>query len=361
MTSGELLIYGANGYSGELIAREAAARALRPVLAGRRQQPVAALATDLSLPHRVFPLDDAAALAAGLRGVAVVLHCAGPFRATSAPMAQACLAARAHYLDITGELAVFRALLARDADARAAGVTLLPGAGLDVVPSDGLAAALARRLPGATRLELALLALGGVSHGTALTMIEMLGQPGAVCRGGRLQDSPLGALARDVDFGRGPVRCLSVPWGDVLTAHVSTGIPDITTYIALPRAARLGVRLARWSGGLLVAAPVRRLLAARVNRRPGGPSREQRNAGRCFLWGEVRGAEGARAEARMMVPEGYAFTVQSSLALAQRALRGELPPGFQTPSRACGADFVLGLPGVRAEGWREPATAAPRS
>ena len=349
MTSGDLLLYGCNGYTGELIAREAAARGLRPILAGRRRLPVAALAGELSLPHRVFPLDDAPALAAGLRGVAAVLHCAGPFSTTSRPMAEACLAARTHYVDITGELSVFRELLARDAAARAAGVTLLPGAGLDVVPSDCLAAQLARRLPGASRLDLALLALGGVSHGTALTMVEMLGQPGAVCRGGRLQDSPLGALSRDVDFGRGPVRCLSVPWGDVLTAHVSTGIPDITTYVAMPRAARLGMRLARLSGGLLVAAPVRRALAARVNRQPGGPTPAQREAGRCLLWAEARDERGGRAEARLTVPEGYAFTVHSALALAQRALEGALPPGFQTPSRACGADFVLGLPGVRAE------------
>jgi hypothetical protein len=119
-------------------------------------------------------------------------------------MAEACLRQGAHYLDVTGEAVVFEALRARDAAARAAGVMLLPGAGFDVVPSDCLAAALAARLPDATRLDLAFLALGGVSRGTALTALEHLPVGRAWCaRGGRLVPPPRGARTRDVDFGRG--------------------------------------------------------------------------------------------------------------------------------------------------------------
>ena len=105
---------------------------------------------------RVCALDDAAALDRALQGVPLVLHCAGPYKFTSKPMADACLRAGVHYLDITGEIPVFEALAARDAEAKARKVMLLPAVGFDVVPTDCLAVHLKRRLPSATRLALAI-------------------------------------------------------------------------------------------------------------------------------------------------------------------------------------------------------------
>src|SRR5947209_17411312 len=109
-----LLIYGANGYTGTLIARMAAERGLRPILAGRDAAKISALARQMGLEHRAFALDDVGVLDAALVDAAVVLHCAGPFSRTSKPLADACLRTRTHYLDITGEATVFEALHARD-------------------------------------------------------------------------------------------------------------------------------------------------------------------------------------------------------------------------------------------------------
>jgi len=150
-----LLIYGSNGYTGDLIARFAVNQGLRPILAGRNREKISAQANELGLEYRIFPLHDSAAIDAVLDDVSTVLHCAGPFALTSKPMAQACLRAKAHYLDITGEIGVLESLARRDADAKSVGVMLLPGTGFDVVPSDCLAAHLKRRLPSATRLTLA--------------------------------------------------------------------------------------------------------------------------------------------------------------------------------------------------------------
>ena len=178
--SGSWMIYGANGYTGELAAREAVARGLRPVLAGRNGETVGALARELGLEHRAFGLDDPSALVRGIEGMAAVLHCAGPFVHTSRAMVAACLAARAHYLDITGEIAVFEKVLARGEQAREAGVALLPGVGFDVVPTDCLAARLAAALPDATELVLAFASNGAaISRGTQKTMIESLPHAGA--------------------------------------------------------------------------------------------------------------------------------------------------------------------------------------
>jgi len=349
---GGLLVYGANGYTGGLIARRAVERGLSPLVAGRSAGAVAALAAELGLPHRVFPLHEPAAIDAGLAGVAVVLHCAGPFEDTASPMARACLRTGVHYLDITGELTVFRELAGLDAAARAAGVMLLPGAGLDVVPSDCLAAELAVRLPGATRLELALLPLGGVSRGTALTMLRAATRPGAECRDGVIVELH-GFRQRDVDFGRGPVRCLAAPWGDVCTASVSTGIREIATWVAAPAALRLAARLRRPLGWLLGSPAVRKAVERRLRRLPPGPTPEERLAGRCLLWGCASDGSGRSEQARLETPEGYTFTAHAAVALAERALEGGARAGFQTPSRLCGPRFVLSLPGVVAgERWK---------
>ena len=73
------MIYGANGYTGELIAREAKTRGMTPVLAGRSSDKIAPLAAELALEHRVFPIGSPDEIAAHLEGVGLVLHCAGPF------------------------------------------------------------------------------------------------------------------------------------------------------------------------------------------------------------------------------------------------------------------------------------------
>ena len=343
------LIYGANGYTGELIAREAARRGQRPVLAGRNAEAVRALATDLGLEHRAFALEDTRAVDEALRGVPAVLNCAGPFVRTFPPMAEACLRAGAHYLDVTGEIDVFERLAAQDADARAAGVMLLPGVGFDVVPSDCLAAHLKRRLPSATHLVLAFHSVGGLSRGTATTMVENLHRGGLIRRNGALTPVPAAWQTRRVDFGRGPRTVVSIPWGDVSTAYHSTGIPNVEVYTTGTGPLVLAMKASRFLRPLLASSFVQSLLKQRVRAGAPGPNAEQRARGRTILWGEVTDPAGRRASARLHGPEGYTFTVRTALAAIEKALGGAAPAGFQTPAKAYGPDFVLGVDGVTRE------------
>src|SRR5688572_3933301 len=142
MTALRWMIYGANGYTGELILREAKTRGMTPVLAGRNADKIAKLAAELGLEHRVFSLDSSDAVAPHLEGIGLVLHCAGPFAKTSAPVIEACIRAKAHYLDITGEITVFEYARSRSSEAEAAGIVVCPGVGFDVIPTDCVAAAL---------------------------------------------------------------------------------------------------------------------------------------------------------------------------------------------------------------------------
>jgi short subunit dehydrogenase-like uncharacterized protein len=344
--SSQLLIYGANGYTGALVARRAVDRRVPVILAGRHAEAVASLATELGSAHRVFGLEDAALLQTALRGIGAVLNCAGPFSRTAAPLVEGCLRARVHYLDITGELEVLEALAGRGTEAKAAGVTLLPGAGFDVVPSDCLAAHVGRGLPSATRLTLAFETSGRMSRGTTITAIEHAHEGGVIRRDGRLVRVPSGWQTRAVDFGDGPRRAISIPWGDVATAYHTTGIGNIEVYAALPALVRASLRLARWAGPLLASPALQRWLEARARRGPAGPTDEQRARGASRLWAEASDGAGRVKRARLRAPEPYELTSWTALELAERALRGELPPGFQTPAGACGPDFVLGFPGV---------------
>ena len=339
------LIYGATGYTGQLIVARCIERGLGPVLAGRSEA-VRELAHAHGLEARVVGLDDPAALRTALAGIAAVLHCAGPFSRTSAPMADACIATGAHYLDITGELSVFESLAARSEEARSQGVMLLPGTGFDVVPSDCLAAYLKRRLPTATRLLLAFQSSGGLSRGTATTMVENVSRGGAVRRGGRIVPVPPGWRTITVDLGRGPVSVTSIPWGDVATAWYSTGIPDIEVYTRMTPGMRGALRASRYLGWLLRSGPVQRWLKARIRSGAPGPDETARARGVALLYGEVSDAEGRRARARLRGPEGYTMTARTAVAALEETLAGRATPGFRTPSLDFGADFVLGVEGV---------------
>jgi short subunit dehydrogenase-like uncharacterized protein len=344
--TGPWLLYGANGYTGGLVARLAAARGHRPVLAGRSAGAVCALAEELGLERRLFSLDDPARVDEALRGMATVLHCAGPFSRTSKPMADACLRTRTHYLDVTGEVEVLEALAARDGEARDVGVMLLPGCGFDVVPSDCLAVHLKGRLPGARRLVLAYGGFGRISRGTATTAIEGLGRGGLVRRDGVLTPVPSAWKTRRVDFGEGPRAAVTIPLGDLTTAWRSTGIPDIEVYFAAPPGLRALAVASRWLGPVLGSSPVRRLLTARVRAGAPGPTEDERRRGRAFVWGEVEDDAGRRAAGRLEMPEGYTVTAQAAVGVVERVLAGQAPAGFQTPATAYGPDFVLTLDGV---------------
>jgi short subunit dehydrogenase-like uncharacterized protein len=344
-----LLIYGANGYTGRLIAREAAQRGLKPLLAGRNRDEVDALAKELGLLRRVFELNNPVEIARNLDGVNVVLHCAGPFSKTAAPMLEACLNANVHYLDITGEIAVFEMCHRVHARAQHQGTVVLPGSGFDVVPTDCLAAMLKQRLPDATSLVLAFEAGGGPSPGTAATSVEGMAQGGRARIAGEVRPVPLAWKSRQFLRDGKPRTAMTIPWGDVYTAFVSTGIPNIETYMAVPPKTIGRLRWMRHIQPLLALRSVQNFMKRRVLAATPGPSEQRRRDSGCHVWGEVRNVAGNQVGLELETPNGYDLTVTASLGIAEYLLGRTSPPagGYFTPSQLMGADYVLKLPGVR--------------
>jgi short subunit dehydrogenase-like uncharacterized protein len=340
----KLLIYGANGYTGELITRYAVESGMKPVLAGRNAIKIEELAKKHHLDYRIFSLDETARVDAALQEVDMVLHCAGPFSLTARTMVDACLRNKKHYTDITGEISVFEAMAALDDKAKASEVMVMPGVGFDVVPSDCLAKHLKDRLPSATHLSLAFYGMGRISHGTQATMTMNVGRGGAIRKDGKITPVVAAWKSREIDFGEVKKTGVTIPWGDVATAYHSTGIPNIEVYTVMPKQNLKMLKLSRYIGWLLATKPVQDYLQKQIP--PGGPSDEERAKGKTLLWGEASDLNGNRVESRMQGPEGYTITALAALNIARKILNGNFTPGFQTPAKAYGADLVLEIEGV---------------
>ncbi|HET9332225.1 MAG TPA: saccharopine dehydrogenase NADP-binding domain-containing protein [Gemmatimonadota bacterium] len=341
-------IYGAYGYTGRLIAEEAIRRDHRPLLAGRDPARLKPLGEELGLEWRAFGLEDPVALVRAVEPLDLVLHAAGPFARTSSSMVRACLQGRTHYLDITGEVPVLESIYSRDADARAAGIALLPAVGFDVVPSDCLALHVASRVGEPRELEIAIAPSGRASAGTTRTVLASLAGRrtlGLERRDGRLIERGIGETRR-VRFSDGREReaLVGIPWGDLASAYRTTGARDITILMASRPMKRIA-RLAPVAGRLLAIGPLERLAEAAVARAVAGPDERARREGRSYLWARAADADGREAEAWMETAEGYRFTALSAVACVERTL-SERPSGALTPAGAFGADLALSIEGT---------------
>ncbi|UFS63854.1 saccharopine dehydrogenase NADP-binding domain-containing protein [Paracoccus denitrificans] len=340
----EWMIYGAAGYTGELVAREAVRRGLRPVIAGRTASKLMPLANELGLSYRAFEVEQAAA---HIGDMSAVLNCAGPFSATASPLVEACLGEKVHYIDITGEIPVFAFCHDLDARARDAGILLCPGAGFDIVPTDCLAASLKERLPEANTINLAFSFGTRPSIGTARTIIEAIGAGGLIRRDHKLTPVGNGYRIRRVPFPGGPRWGVTIPWGDVYTAGVSTGVPNGMVYTALPLALGLFMRVSSPLRGLLATRWAQRRLDRIADRLfSGGPDTEARARQRTEFWGEAVDPSGRRATATISAPNVYALTADTALAITAHCLSQTGQSGYFTPSMLLGAGFVASRPGV---------------
>lgn len=314
------MIYGAAGYTGRMASAHAKAHGLDLVVAGRAQNEtkLAALADELSVEYRLFAVDDGAALRAALRGIDVLLNCAGPFNRTAEPLMRACVSAGVHYLDIAAELDSYLIAEKLDEPAKLAGVMLLPGSGGSVAMLGSLAGHAAKRVASPVSLSIALHVAGGFSRGSAASASENV-------RAETLHrvDGTLVARSpdevRDFDFGSGAATSFPVTLPDLITIWRATGIPNIETFVHVTEGA--------FPEGDLAAMP-------------DGPTAEQREANRYHAAVEVMGENGTTTRSILDTVNGYSFTAIASAEAARRVIGGEMRPGFQTPAGLFGNGFA---------------------
>jgi short subunit dehydrogenase-like uncharacterized protein len=226
---------------------------------------------------------------------------------------------------------------------------LLPGSGFVVVATDCLAAHVARRLPGAARLRLGIsLPASFAGRGSLRTVARHLGAGTRILRDGRLTVLP-GSLEHGFDYGRGLQTSIATDWADTVTAGGTTGVPNVEVYVDLLPAERAALQAGRLFSGWLRTPLGQALLRTKIEAAAEGPPPAARRRASCAVVAEAEDRAGRRAVSRLFSPDQYTFTAGSALALVERVLAGDLAPGFQTPARVYGADFVLGLEGVTRE------------
>jgi short subunit dehydrogenase-like uncharacterized protein len=340
------VIYGANGVTGRLVLATALEQGHRPIVAGRDASSVRALAERYGLEPAVVSLDDRRAIERLLLRSSRVLHTAGPFARTAAPMLDACLATATPYLDISGEMDVVVATLARDAEARKVGIPLVAGAGFGVTAGDCIAAHVARRRPRAKRLRIGVdLRNGQRSTGAALSTLDVLGAGGAWVERGALVRGPIAHHRFRASLGEQSRTFVAAPLAEALAAHRTTGIADVVAGVPVPGfIAPLMGWLAPLLQGLARQPALRRLVTSR--RRPAEPLTTARPQTplRSFVWAQASDEDGA-ATSVLELGEGYAFAA-GAMVLAARLLNDRPLAGSFTPAAAFGADFVLPIEGV---------------
>jgi short subunit dehydrogenase-like uncharacterized protein len=189
----DLVVYGASGFVGELLATYLAGAApagLRIALAGRSPDRLAAVRDRLPAAARDWPLvaadsTDAGAVAALAEGTRVLATTVGPYARYGLPVVEACARAGTHYADLTGEVLFHRDAIDRaDAPARETGARIVHSCGYDSIPSDLAVFLLAERARadgagGLTDVRLVATVRGGFSGGTIDSMraqVETVGR-----------------------------------------------------------------------------------------------------------------------------------------------------------------------------------------
>lgn len=342
MSTHTIILYGSYGYTGKIIAHECKSKNLKVILAGRNKEELEKQSQETGYPYEVVDISDSVALKSLLKKGDIVIHCGGPFKHTAQAMADACLETKTHYTDITGEHQVFELLAGYDQRGKDAGITIMPGTGFDVVPSDCLALHLKNRLPSATHLQLAFtMSKGGISRGTSKSMTEGFGYGSLIRKNGKLTPIHLGEKVLEIDFGPFKTKTINIPWGDISTAWRTTGIPNIEVYTGATDKMIKSARMTKYINWFLRLRWVKRYMLKKIDERPAGPSEEKRNSGRSFLWGKVWDDSGKACVSQLETLSGYSLTAKTAVLIAQKILNGNFKTGYQTPAMTFGEDLIM--------------------
>jgi len=329
-----IVVYGATGFTGTLVAHELRRRGLDMVLAGRSADKLAHLAEAVGgAPTRAVALDDAAGLRDLLADAAVVIACAGPFMQHGEPVARAAAETGTHYVDTTGEQPFMQLVSERyDAAARASGAALVPAMGFDYLPGDLLAHLTAQGVEPLRELVLAYAPRHlQPTRGTLRSALGMLAAPSVIYEDGGWRPAPLKVPRERFAFpeplGEQPV--MRYPSGEVLTVprHVRTrkvtSLITVETFAGTPKAAPL-VPLVAPGLALALRSPLKAALEPLLARFPEGPSEASRARVRFTVVARAHGEDGRTR--RGVATGGDVYALTAATVVLGAALMAE--PGY---------------------------------
>lgn len=336
------IIYGANGYTGIILAKEAENKGLKPILAGRSKQTISSVAEEIGFEYVIFDLNDEHKLQEELENFTLILNAAGPFKYTSDPIVRACLKTRTNYLDITGEIPVFEQNFTYHEQAKEQDIAIISGVGFDVVPTDCMAKYVSDKISNPTELEIGIVGIGNASRGTLKTMVEYLPEGTMIRRNGELIKNTKIKGSRTIQFLDKERTLIPISWGDLSTGYRTTGIPNITTYMPYSKAIASIIKNNRAKDSTKTKSSLNGVIDW-IEKNVYGPDKEERLKGRSYIWAQAMNDKGEKKEAWLETMEGYRFTSISGIKAVEKIFELE-PKGALTPALAFGKDFILEFP-----------------
>lgn len=323
-TMNRLMIYGSTGYTGRLALAYAKSLDLDIVIAGRTEDKVRSLAAELDFRYRTFDLSKHRDIVTALQDVQVLLNCSGPFKYTARPLISACIEGGTHYLDIAAELDSYQISMNLDRAAKKANVVLMPGCGGSVAMLGCLTRYASKEISSPTSIDIALRVAGPMSHGSLNAAAGSIATQPLKRKDGVMVDQN----ANDTSFfnfdnGEGSVLCFPVSLPDLITLWVSTGVPNIRTYVHVA-----GDHSFPQHDSVV-----------------DGPTEQQREDHPYYASVTITDKHGDRRSAVLKTVNGYTFTAQLSIHAAKRILDGEGVAGFNTPVGLFGDNFVKDVHG----------------
>lgn len=340
----DFIIYGANGHSGSLIARHAVKLGLKPILAGRDSSKIRILANELKLDFCVIDLNNRDKLINLIKDYPVILNAAGPFYYTAQPIIDACLQSQTHYLDLSGEYYTFESLAKRNQEFLDRQIMVLPGIGLDVLPSDCLAVNLAKEIKNPHKLTIAIFSNGSLSKGTLKSGFQVLAS-GLVSRKNNVL-TEISHQDKIIFFDKEGIHCSPATLADVVTAYYSTGIENIETYFAQTKKSGLIKWLMQFFPNFFKSKIINTCSQFIINQFTAPPLEKNQHEKYCEIYMMIENQTGDKVSAKLKTIEGYLFTAFSSINIIQKVLDGNYKTGFQTPATAYGPDLVFEIPGT---------------
>lgn len=319
----KMLLYGAAGYTGKIIAARAKQLNIDFEIAGRDIDTIKELAQELSVPYYVFSVDDEQGWQEALKDKKVLVNAAGPFKFTAEQAMSACLKNGIHYLDISAELDTYLLAESLDDEAQAAGIQLISGAGL-FVSYDALVVHLSKLVEQPEFLKVGFRHYGGFSRGSVLSSKNIADLGSLIRKNGAVEENP-NPNPKMFSFGNENIECMPTPLGGIILSYKSTKIPNIEEFFSLK----------------LPATELPNLLPENL---PDGPTMEERSSGRNGISAEVTGKDGKVVRAYVDAPSGYDLTPLSVVAVANRILNDDFKIGYQSPGSSYGEDIIYDIP-----------------
>jgi short subunit dehydrogenase-like uncharacterized protein len=336
-------IFGATGLSGRAIARELVRGGADVVLIARDEDKLASVGQSIGGSANRRVVSGLTELVELIRTEKpdVVVNAVGPYGITALPLARACLAAGAHYVDQANELEPVQQLLELDAEARGREVTLLTGAGFGVLATEALVVELrGGRSPAARAMVAALPAVEELGSSVLASAVDAIAYGGRRYRDGRLVRRRLGADYERIPVPNAPAReALAVPTGELEAARRASGAGDVLAYSSEVPTGRIVRAVLPAISALLAVRPIRGAIQRLISRMRLTPPAN--NAGDVsWAYARLDWADGSRREAWLRTGEGYAFTARVAALAAERLGDGTAVPGAFTPGALFGAELA---------------------